>query len=262
MLPSEPNPTNTETAKAKPTVFLAYPFAKGYEWIQQCVPRLLKSYGCQVRSGEQYYKEISVAIGNDIARSNLLVAFLTRHQQLADKSWIASEWVLQEIGFAKGKGIPVLLVRELGVKTQIGIAGDVQFIPLDSDYEPFRACNDLRVAVRNLLFDGQDDGSLTLYHLAKASGKDAKGKQWYDYWLWLNGPEEALDQISGVEYQFPEPFKPEREPGEPGPMFDNWGETDTSFWVTAEIRFKKSKRKKLVQHEVTVAGSGLTLIGG
>jgi len=106
---------------SKPVVFIAYPFNARDEWVKHCVIPLLRFYGCEPITGESLFaEEINIAVGNAITRSNLVIAFLTRDKRLArDKKsaraqWMSSEWVLQEIGFALGKGVPVVLIREEG----------------------------------------------------------------------------------------------------------------------------------------------------
>jgi hypothetical protein len=245
----------------KPSVFVSYPFDARDEWIKYCVPSLLRLYGCHVLSGAKYPgQEINVAVTNDIARSNLLVAFLTRNQQLANGKWVPSEWVLQEIGFARGKGIPVVLVREQGVYTEIGIVGNIQVIDLDADGEAFWAFPQLRTAVRNLLFGGHSEDGLAVCHLAKRGRKDHWNKQWWDFWLWIDGCEDSLDSIAEVKYEFPQSFVPKYEEGDRHRAFGDYAETDAPVVVKAKIRFKSGK-KKTVKHKVVLPGTGISQIG-
>jgi len=262
MSADEGHANKTGVTPAKPTVFLAYPFGERDKWIRNCILPLLRAWGCQVETGDKHWaKGISVAVGNQIANSRLLVAFLTQHQQLANKKrWVPSEWVLQEIGFALGKGIPVLLIREQDLETKIGIAGDIQFIELDA-YHPFQACTELREAIRDLLFDGLDDGSVALYHLTKPTDEVTKGKQWYDFWLWIDGSEGCLEQISEVSYEIEADSKSYVDPAEKRPTFDTYAMTNDSVSITATISFIDEKKpKKVVHHTVRVPGSGMTKV--
>jgi hypothetical protein len=246
---------------SRPSVFLAYPFRQRDEWIRYVVPPLLNHFGCDVRTGELYPgREINRAVRDDIAQSNLLIAFLTRTQQLMNGGWVPSEWVLSEIGFAIGKEIPVLLIREEGVFTEIGILGNVQVISLDSETEAFTAFVTLRAAIRDLLFAGKHEDELAVCHLAKPGRRDRKNnQQWWDFWVWISGPHRSLDSIAEVKYKFPESFTPEEEEGDPRKAFGDYAETDAPITIKAKIRFKSGSRKT-VHHKITVSAPGITPI--
>jgi hypothetical protein len=243
----------------RPSVFLAYPFRDRDEWIRYVVPPLLSHYGCDVRTGDLYpAQEINRAVRDDIARSNLLVAFLTRTAQLKNGNWVPSEWVISEIGFAIGREIPVVLVRELGVVTEIGILGNVQVINLDAEHEAFTAFVGLRAAIRNLLFKGKQEDGLAICHLAKP-GEITGNTQWWDFWVWISGSSKDLDSIAEVTYKFPNGFNPEEEPGDPLKALGVYGETDSSITIKAQIKFKTGNRRT-VSHKITIFAPGITPI--
>ena len=253
-------PNDEPKQLARPSIFVAYPFEEDYEWIKYCVPPLLRRYGCNVLSGESSHtQEINLAVADRIAQSNLVVAFLTRDQALADGGFVPSEWVLQEIGFARGKGIPVVLLRERDVKTGIGIAGNIQFIDLLADDEAFLAFLQLRAAIRESLFKGQSDEGLAVCHLSKPGRRDQWRKQWWDFWLWIDGSEDDLDLIAEVKYEFPKGFVPLEEDGDPYKGFGNYAETDVAIAVKVRIRFKSGKLKRLI-HRITLPGAGISPI--
>jgi hypothetical protein len=246
----------------KPSIFLAFPFSDREKWIRQCGPPLLNLYGCDVRVGEAYFaKDISGAVTDDIAKSSLVVAFLTKAQQLADGRWVPSQWVLQEVGFARGKGIPVVLIRENGVYYETGILGDIQVIDLDADQEAFVAFTHLRAAIRDLLFGGQSENRLAVCHLAKLGRKDHWNRQWWDVWVWINGSGKQLESIDEVCYEFPDSFLPKLEEGDRHGAFGDYIETDSAIVIKAKILSKSGKQKKqIVKHRVTTAGAGFTLV--
>lgn len=257
------DPNDRRKKLLKPLIFLAFPFNPRDEWIRRCVPRLLNLYGCDVKTGEDYFaKDISNGVTNDIARSSLVVAFLTRTQKLADGRWAPSQWVLQEVGFARGKGIPVVVILENGVLYETGILGDIQVINLDADREAFAAFTRLRVAVRDLLFGGQSENRLAVCHLAKPGRKDHWERRWWDVWIWINGSEKQLESIAEVHYQFADTFSPKSEEGDPHGAFADYVETDSSTVVKARISAKSGKlrRKQIVTHKITLPGAGFTLI--
>ncbi len=246
---------------AKPIVFLSYDFDPHADWIKYCARPLLEFYGCKVLSGEKYHaQEINRGVTQDIARSNLLISFLTRNERLASGEWMSSQWVLQEIGFAAGRGIPVVLVREKNVHLDVGILGNVQYIELDSDTEAFAAFLPLRSAVKRLLFEDQADNDLAVCHLAKRGSKDDWKRQWWDFWLWIDGSEDSLSSIDEVKYEFPDSFSPQVEEGDPQYAFGNYAETDIPLIVRAIIRFKSGKRK-IIRHKVTLPVTSVSQIG-
>ena len=246
---------------SKPVVFLSFAFQTKAAWIKDCVQPLLRYYGCKVLTGEKYHlQEINRGVANDIGQSNLLIAFLTKNERLANGEWMTSQWVLQEIGFAAGKGIPVVLVRDKNVHLDIGILGNVQYIDLDSEYVAFAAFPPLRDAVKSLLFKNDRDDSLAVCHLAKRGRKDEWNTQWWDFWLWIDGSDDSLDLIADVTYEFPNSFNPKVEEGDPRFAFGDYGETDLPFVLRAVVRFRSGKRK-IIRHKVTLPGTGISLIG-
>jgi hypothetical protein len=257
---ADPQSFNDPKHSPTPLVFVSYRFSTRDEWIKYSVPPLLRLYGCCVLTGEDYpAQEIDVAVTDDIARSNLLVAFLTRDQKLANGGWVPSEWVLQEIGFAGGKGIPVVLIREQGVYTKIGILGNIQVIELDAVREAFWVFPQLRAAVSKLLFRGESEKGLAVCHLAKRGNKDEWNKQWWDFWLWIDGSKDSLDSIAEVKYEFPKTFSPNCEAGDRHRAFGDYGETDIPVMVKATIRFK-SGEKMAVKHKITLPEPGISQI--
>lgn len=247
----------------QPSVFVAYSFGERDKWIRHCVPPLLRLYGCDVKTGEEYFAQgISDAVTADIARSNLLIAFLTRVHRLTNGMWAPSQWVLQEVGFARGKGIPVVLICEKGVFTETGILGDVQVIDLDADREAFAAFTHLRGAIRKLLFKGQPDDGLAICHLAKRGRLDHWSRQWWDVWVWISGSEKKLESITQVHYKFPPSFYPKLEEGDRHGAFGDYLETDSPIMMRAQIRSRSGRppRKQTVKHKITLTGAGYTVI--
>ena len=198
------------------------------------VSPLLKSYGFNVEIGNFPGETINDAVTRSISKSQLLVAFLTKDEKLAKGNWISSGWVLQELGFARGRGIPVVVVRELGATTNVGILGDIQVIPLDME-APFLALTQLRSAVRRLVSRSEDDRErLGVQHLSKPGITDFRSKQWWNFWTWIDGSEEALQSVARVTYKFPQGFIPQCETSlHPQSAFGNYGETDAPIVVRA-----------------------------
>ena len=49
----------------------------------------------------------------------------------SDFGWKTSDWIIQEIGLAKGRGLDILLLIENGVRKPGGLQGDVEYISFD-----------------------------------------------------------------------------------------------------------------------------------
>lgn len=49
----------------------------------------------------------------------------------ADLQWKTSDWIIQEIGLAKGRELEILLLIEEGVRKPGGLQGDVEYIPFE-----------------------------------------------------------------------------------------------------------------------------------
>jgi tetratricopeptide (TPR) repeat protein len=49
----------------------------------------------------------------------------------ADLQWKTSDWIIQEIGLAKGRELEILLLIEDGVRKPGGLQGDVEYIPFE-----------------------------------------------------------------------------------------------------------------------------------
>jgi hypothetical protein len=250
---------DTGSLKRHP-VFIAYSFDSRDDWIPRCVPPFLELFGCTARTGADFPGQlIPGSVTNEIALSELLVAFLTRVERRANGGWIPSQWVLQEIGFACGKGIPVVLVEEIGVSRETGILGDIQIIPLDSNREAFAAIADLGVAIRNILYQGQYEKGFAICHLAKRGRIDHRDRQWWDVWVWISGSRQQLQSIVEVQYTFPDSFTPRTERGDPHRAFGDYLETDAPLTLDVKLRFRNGNRKS-IKYKIILNESGYKVI--
>jgi len=236
-------------------VFLAFPFRPRDAWIKHSVPRLLTSWGYEVEMGAHFHgRPIGQSVAAAIGRAQLLVCFLMRCDKLAGTGWSTSDWVLQELGFARGRGIPVVVVRERSVRANVGMLGDVQVIELDPT-APFLALLPLQATLRGLLPTPPQTAEIQVRHLAKP-GAQQGSKQWWDFWTWIEGPASLLDSITGVSYVFPRSFRPALETStNRQAAFGNYGETDTDFDLRVKINFNAKPLKNL-SYKVTLFRPG------
>lgn len=234
-----------------PAVFLAYPFRSREDWIRRYVSAILPKWGYAVNEGSHFEGlQISDAVCRAIANAQAMVAFVTKYRKLAQEGWAASDWVLEEIGFARGKGVPVIVIVERGVDVNLGILSDIQRIDLDPK-APYHALIRLRLALKSTLPNTRSSDEIRVEHIARPTVK-VSGKQWWDFWIWLDAPPHILSRVDSVSYRFPSSFKPtvevetDRDYG-----FGNWGDTDEAFELRLFISAEGRPRQRL-SHKVTL----------
>jgi hypothetical protein len=116
-----------------PAVFLSYPFRSREDWIRHYVPSILGRWGYAVDEGSHFEGlPISDAVCRAIGKAQVMVAFITKCRKLVKGGWATSDWVLEEIGFARGKDVRAVVIVERGVNVNLGILSDIQRIVLDS----------------------------------------------------------------------------------------------------------------------------------
>jgi tetratricopeptide (TPR) repeat protein len=114
-------------------------------------------------------KELAQKVNNLIADCNVFVGICTSKERVipesklnrgkifsenlsgkdSDFEWKTSDWVIQEIGLAVGRGMSLVLLLESGCRKPGGIQGDVEFIPFDRNF-PERAFGPLLEMIRAL----------------------------------------------------------------------------------------------------------------
>lgn len=213
----------------KPGIFLAFPFRERDGWIQHHLPGILASWGYRAAIGSHFHaRPIAESVISTIDATRLVVCFLLRGSRLASGGWTASDWVLQELGYAKGKGLPVVVVRERGVRSEVGLLGDIQLIELDPA-APFLALLTLRATLQAMLPPAPTEAALRVQHLARPTTQKG-GEQWWDFWTWIDGSDDLLDEIRRVSYVFPRSFDPGSEnSSNRAAAFGNYGETEDEF---------------------------------
>lgn len=67
-----------------------------------------------------------------------------------DVEWKASDWIIQEIGLAVGRGMSIILFREEGVRAPGGLYGDIEYIPFSraNPHESFEKFVQMLVALK------------------------------------------------------------------------------------------------------------------
>lgn len=104
------------------------------KWVENYAIPIIKSFGVEVVTGQELQGEvITDGVKKLIADSDAFVAFTTRREQDGQK-WKTSDWVVDEIKYAKAIEKPrVLEIREEGVDYPNKIYEERQYIIFPTD---------------------------------------------------------------------------------------------------------------------------------
>jgi len=114
-------------------------------------------------------KELSIKVKEKMEGKNLFIGICTARQRSIDfdklkpvllnrkRFWGSetdfatktSDWILQEIGFAYGRNMKIMILLETGVKTPGGIQGDIEYISFERN-NPERSFNKILEMLRSL----------------------------------------------------------------------------------------------------------------
>jgi hypothetical protein len=236
---------------AKPKkLFVAYTFNARTAWIPNHLIPILTSYNFKVYAGPNYAgQSVSRGIATTLAEVDLVLAFLTKRLKLQNKNaWTASEWIIQELTYALAKEKSVFVVKERDVQFEMGLLGDPQILQLD-----FRNPLPCFVAIRDALVPPQSDtlSGLTVRHIARSSGTE-DSRDWWDFWVWVDGPGHLLNAIEHVKYTLHETFpagERTQRINDRNVSFGFAAETDDEFHIQVEIVSHDGSKRNL-RHEL------------
>jgi hypothetical protein len=113
-------------------IFVSYGYNDRDRWIRDLVFPIIEAFGGTVETGEGLHGEqIPEAVQRKIARSDALMAFATKREQLVSGLWMTHRWVTDELALAIQQKRLCVEVRERDVASQGGVAGGRQFIEYD-----------------------------------------------------------------------------------------------------------------------------------
>jgi hypothetical protein len=147
-------------------------------------------------------KQLAEKVISLLADKNVFIGICTRNEYVIDPSsltttvfrkgfhkapttafhWKTSDWIIQEIGLAKGEGLDLILLIENGLRRPGGLQGDVEYIPFDraSPERSFGKILDMITALSprvpsiasttSDVKSVQDEEPRALYHLIVSSG--------------------------------------------------------------------------------------------
>jgi tetratricopeptide (TPR) repeat protein len=98
-------------------------------------------------------KDLATKVLELVADRNVCIAICTKHQRVlapeklssvflspryskaltSEISWAASDWIIQEIGLAKGRGMDLIIFLEKGVRQPGGLQGTVEYIEFERE---------------------------------------------------------------------------------------------------------------------------------
>jgi len=115
-------------------IFVAYGYNQRDEWIPELIFPIIRAFGDEPVTGDDLQGElITEAVIESIRRSDALIAAATRRGDQPDATgkWPTHRWVTDELSQALALRKRVVEIRETGVDSQGGIAGDRQRIEYD-----------------------------------------------------------------------------------------------------------------------------------
>lgn len=113
-------------------IFLSYSFRPENDQVVRQIDRLIRSHGLlpvtgEVLGGEELTPEVQALI----AGSDALISLLTRDRKIENKeSWVATDWVRDELKSARNRNQSAIAVVESGVETK-GMFAENEYIPFD-----------------------------------------------------------------------------------------------------------------------------------
>ena len=115
-------------------VFVGYGYNERDRWIEGEVIPILNAIGFDVLHGKDMHGEaLQDGVKRRIEQSHGLIGFCTLRDEQAEAEFNTHPWVRDEIVYAMGAKLPVIEVREEGVKNPAGIVGDRQRIQFNHD---------------------------------------------------------------------------------------------------------------------------------
>ncbi|MBI5192005.1 MAG: hypothetical protein HZA08_01030 [Nitrospirae bacterium] len=117
--------------------------------------KFLRSAGVECKSGEPAEnRSVSTKVKERIDHNSIFVGIFTRRCKLdGQELYATSNWVIQESGYAIGKGKELILLVENGIDNLPELQGDLEYVPFqrDSLEDTFRRLIEMIGAVRTRL---------------------------------------------------------------------------------------------------------------
>lgn len=105
-----------------------------WEHAEAAEPRLLADKVLSLVANKNVFIGICTKKERAIANSGLITPIFKPTSRMAKEEefqWKTSDWIIQEIGLAKGRGLDLILLLEDGIREPGGLQGDVEYISFD-----------------------------------------------------------------------------------------------------------------------------------
>ncbi len=202
-------------------VFIGYGYNSRDAWIEKTVLPIVHAMSIETVDGKRLHGEVlQDGVKQLIDQSDALVGFCTLREGQESAEFNTHPWVRDEMVYALGLKLPVLEVREKGVKNPPGLLGDRQRIDLNQEERLACVAELVQVisvwSMRRLLLAPTDqklarkihkaiaNNQLTVRYRTRVKGVDSKHREGridrVNGGLYLNAlglPGESLVEIEG-----------------------------------------------------------------
>jgi len=115
------------------SAFVAHSFDDVGEETARVVSHLLELLDFDVITGKRYSsKSISEKVKARVREQGIVICILTKKWETTEGESLAAQWVIQEAAYSEGLGKPLFLFLEEGVSQDLGIHGDIEYIPFSA----------------------------------------------------------------------------------------------------------------------------------
>lgn len=115
------------------SAFIAHSFDDVGEETARVVIHLLELLDFKVVTGKRYSsKSISEKVKGRVKEQGIVICILTKKWETTEGESLPAQWVIQEAAFTEGLGKPLFLFLEEGVRQDLGIHGDIEYIPFSA----------------------------------------------------------------------------------------------------------------------------------
>ena len=159
----------------------------GFTWqhAEPAEPKVLAAKVLGLMEGKNLFVGICTKKEVVVAPDNLKPVFLNKSFLKARQehlTWKTSDWIIQEIGLATGRGMELMLIVENGMRQPGGIQGDLEYIPFDRE-APEKSFGKILEMIRALMPKGAvmagDEADMRATPEDKQGAEEEEGEEWY-----------------------------------------------------------------------------------
>lgn len=124
--------------RSTPNIFIGHSFKEEHKNTIDQIKNFVDTYPVSVITGEKptltgITKGIPEKVKRLIDDADLVVAILSKDEEIADGKMTPSKWVSDEIAYSLGKGKIVIRLQEDGVEFKPAISGDAEYFPFSKE---------------------------------------------------------------------------------------------------------------------------------